>query len=189
MRESMEGIARVCRIVQDLRDFSQVDSAQDWAWIDMHRGIDSTLNVIGSETKGTTEIVKAYGTVPQFECLPAQFNQVVLNLLINAVQAMESRRGKITIRTGSEGAWVWFEIQDEGPGIAPDVLGRIFDPFFTTKPVGQGTGLGLSLSYGIVQKHQGRIEVHSALGHGSTFRVVLPVRQDASKPDATAAGS
>jgi len=111
-----------------------------------------------------------------------------LNLLTNAAHAMESRRGKITIRTGGADGWVWFEVEDDGAGIAPDIVGRIFDPFFTTKPIGQGTGLGLSLSYGIVQKHQGRIEVQSAVGQGSTFRVVLPVRQSLPHTGATVVG-
>ena len=177
LQESKEGIARVCRIVQDLKDFSHVDSAQDWVWANLHHGIDSTLNVVASEIRNAADIDKAYGTLPEIECLPAQLNQVVLNLLLNAGHAMASRRGKITVRTGGSDGWVWFEVEDDGAGIAPDIVGRIFDPFFTTKPIGQGTGLGLSLSYGIVQKHQGRIEVQSVVGRGSTFRVVLPVRQ------------
>jgi len=188
MQESKVGIARVCRIVQDLKDFSHVDTAQDWVWADLHHGIDSTLNVAASEIRDSAEIDKAYGTLPEIECLPAQLNQVVLNLLTNAAHAMQSRRGKITIRTGGADGWVWFEVEDDGAGIAPDIVGRIFDPFFTTKPIGQGTGLGLSLSYGIVQKHQGRIEVQSAVGQGSTFRVVLPVRQSLPHTGATVVG-
>jgi len=99
-----------------------------------------------------------------------------LNLLVNAAHAIEER-GTITIRTGSEGEEVWVEIADTGTGIPPENMRRIFDPFFTTKPIGQGTGLGLSLSYAIVQKHHGRIEVRSEVGKGTTFRVCLPVRQ------------
>jgi signal transduction histidine kinase len=103
-----------------------------------------------------------------------------MNLLVNAAQAIGDRRGKIQIRTGRAGDHVWFEIEDNGSGIASENLSRIFDPFFTTKPVGKGSGLGLSMSYGIVQKHHGRIEVRSEIGRGSTFRVVLPVRQPAN---------
>ncbi|PZP92193.1 MAG: hybrid sensor histidine kinase/response regulator [Variovorax paradoxus] len=188
MRESKEGIARVCRIVQDLKDFSHVDWPQEWVWADLHHGIDSTLNVAASEIRGRAQIDKAYGSLPEIECLPAQLNQVVLNLLTNALHAMESRCGKIIIRTGAADGWVWFEVEDEGTGIAPDIVDRIFDPFFTTKPIGQGTGLGLSLSYGIVQKHRGRIEVRSALGQGSIFRVVLPVRPSSVQTQAVSAG-
>ena len=121
-------------------------------------------------------VVKDYAVLPEVECVPSQLNQVFLNLLVNAAQAMpESGRGTITVRTRREGATVAVEISDTGCGIAPQVLSRIFDPFFTTKPVGMGTGLGLSLSYGIVQRHGGRIEVDSVVGKGTTFRVVLPI--------------
>ena len=107
----------------------------------------------------------------------SQLNQVFLNLLINAAQAIESH-GIITIRTGQEGQNVWVEIEDTGKGIKPEHLDRIFDPFFTTKPVGSGTGLGLSMSYGIVQKHGGSIEVKSEVGKGTVFRVVLPLNDN-----------
>ena len=119
------------------------------------------------------------------ECRPSQLNQVFLNLLVNAGHAIEGR-GVITIRSGQEGDRVWVEIEDSGKGIAPENLKRIFDPFFTTKPIGQGTGLGLSLSYGIVQKHGGRIEVQSEMGQGTAFRIWLPIRQ--GRPNATLAG-
>ena len=100
-----------------------------------------------------------------------------MNLLVNAAHSITAERGTITLRTGHEGAEVWVEVADNGCGIAPENLSRIFDPFFTTKPVGQGTGLGLSLSYGIIQKHAGRMEVSSQLGQGTRFRITLPVRQ------------
>ena len=177
MRESLQGIVRVRQIVQDLRDFSRVDSKQEWTRANLHRGIDSTLNVVASEIRYKADVVKAYGVIPDIECLPSQINQVVMNLLVNAAQAMGEERGCITIRTGTEGGQVWLEVADNGAGIAPDELPRIFDPFFTTKPIGKGTGLGLSLSYGIVQKHQGRIDVESVLGQGTRFRVTLPIVQ------------
>ncbi|MFI4941211.1 MAG: sensor histidine kinase, partial [Burkholderiales bacterium] len=126
-------------------------------------------------------IVKEYGTIPDVECLPSQINQVIMNMVVNAAQAMGPERGKITLRTGTDGSIVWIEIADTGPGIAKENLPRIFDPFFTTKPVGKGTGLGLSLSYGIVQKHQGSIDVKSEVGKGTCFRITLPIhhaRQD-----------
>jgi signal transduction histidine kinase len=174
MRESRQGIVRVRQIVQDLKDFSRVDSTQDFQWANLHHGIDSTLNVVASEIKYKADVVKEYGSIPDVECLPSQINQVVMNLVINAAHAMGERRGCITIRTGAEGDEVWLEVADNGSGIPPDTLKRIFEPFFTTKQVGVGTGLGLSVSYGIVQKHRGRIDVDSVPGQGTTFRVTLP---------------
>jgi two-component system NtrC family sensor kinase len=188
MRESREGILRVRQIVQDLKDFSRVDSLQEWQRADLHQGIDSTLNIVASEVRYRADVVKQYGRIPEIECLPSQLNQVVMNLVVNAAHAMGSERGLITIRTGCDGGTVWFEVADNGSGIAPEVLPRIFDPFFTTKPVGQGTGLGLSLSYGIVHKHRGRIDVRSEPGRGTTFRVVLPACQ-AGRGDVTVAGT
>jgi signal transduction histidine kinase len=181
MRESREGIVRVRRIVQDLKDFSRVDSNQDWEFADLHRGIDSTLNIVASEVRYKADVVKEYGELPKVECVPSHLNQVVMNLIVNAAHAIGAERGQIVIRTGCEGdESVWLEVADTGCGIPDDIVSRIFDPFFTTKPVGQGTGLGLSLSYGIVQKHQGRIEVRSVKDRGTTFRVTLPVRQPAA---------
>ncbi|WP_290691290.1 ATP-binding protein [Aquabacterium sp.] len=177
LAESNDGIGRVKQIVQDLKDFSHVDEAQ-WQWASLHRGLDSTLNIVHNEIKYVAEVVKLYGQIPDVECMPSQINQVLMNLLVNAAHAMHERRGKITIRTGMASAdEVFVEIADEGHGIPEEHLKRIFDPFFTTKPVGKGTGLGLSLSYGIVNKHHGHISVSSQMGVGTTFRVVLPVRQ------------
>jgi len=177
MRESLQGIVRVRQIVQDLKDFSRVDSSLEWQWANLQQGIESTLNVVAREIKYKADVVREYGSIPEIECLPSQINQVVMNLVVNAAHAMGEERGRITIRTGAEGEQVWLEVADTGAGIPPDTLKRIFDPFFTTKPVGQGTGLGLSLSYGIVKKHHGRIDVESVVGHGTTFRITLPVRQ------------
>lgn len=176
VRESKDGLGRVKKIVQDLKDFSHVDSVPEWECADLHRCIDSTLNVIWNEVKYKAEVEKQYGTIPEVECLPSQLNQVFLNLMVNAAHAIPER-GKITISSGVEDEWVWIAVADTGSGIAPDNLKRIFDPFFTTKPVGKGTGLGLSVSYNIISKHGGRIEVGSELGKGTTFRVYLPVKQ------------
>lgn len=175
LQESEEGINRVKQIVQDLKDFSHVDTGE-WSVADLHRGLDSTLNIVHNEIKYRAEVTKQYGTLSLVECLPAQINQVFANLLVNAAQAIE-QHGKIWIRTGQDGNWVWVEVEDTGKGIAPENLQRIFEPFFTTKPVGKGTGLGLSVSYGIVEKHGGRIDVVSELGKGSRFRMWLPVSQ------------
>ncbi|MBI5938510.1 MAG: response regulator [Betaproteobacteria bacterium] len=173
--ESLDGIGRVRRIVQDLKDFSHVDSGE-WQHADLHHGLDSTLNVVNNEIKYKAEVIKEYGRLPLVECLASQINQVFMNLLVNAAHAIEER-GTIAIRTGADDARVWVEIADTGSGIPPENLKRIFDPFFTTKPIGKGTGLGLSLVYGIVKKHDGRIEVESEPGQGTTFRITLPIKR------------
>jgi PAS domain S-box-containing protein len=176
MRESQEGIIRVKKIVQDLKDFSRVDSGDEWHRADLHKGLDSTLNVASNEIKYKAEVKKEYGDIAEVECVISQLNQVFMNLLVNAAHAIEER-GIITLRTGQQGDEVWVEVADTGKGIAPEHINKIFDPFFTTKPVGKGTGLGLSLSYGIIQKHHGRIEVNSEVGKGTSFKVWLPVNQ------------
>jgi len=176
--ESKEGISAVRRIVEDLKDFSRSDMTRAWKLADLHKGLNATLNVAHNEIKYKADVLREYGAIPEIECLPAKLNQVFLNLLVNAAHAIpEGRRGKITLRTGADADEVWVEVSDTGCGIAPENVQRIFDPFFTTKPEGVGTGLGLSLSYGIVRQHTGRIEVTSAVGQGSTFRVTLPIRQ------------
>ncbi len=185
MSESRDGIQRVRKIVQDLKDFSRVDARQEWESVDLHAGIDSTLNIVNNEIKYKADVVKHYGALPEVQCLPSKLNQVFMNLLVNAAHAITAERGTITISTGVEGPNVWVEVADTGAGIAQENLQRIFDPFFTTKPVGKGTGLGLSLSYGIVQKHSGRMEVHSELGVGTRFRVTLPIQhEEAATPPA-----
>lgn len=180
IRESKEGIGRVVQIVKDLKNFSRVDSDQSWQFANLLQGIDSTLNIVASELKYKADVIKQYAPLPEIECLASQINQVVMNLVVNAAQAMGPERGTITISNGVEGENIWLEVADNGCGIAPETVQKIFDPFFTTKPVGEGTGLGLSLSYGIVKKHRGDISVSSELGKGTTFRVVLPIRQTAA---------
>ena len=177
MSESKEGITRVKKIVQDLKDFSHVDSTDTFQLANLHQGIDSTLNIVANEIKYKADVVKEYGELPDVECLPTQINQVIMNICVNAAHAMgDVERGKITIRTGCAGEKVWIEIADTGSGISPEVLSKIFDPFFTTKPIGKGTGLGLSLSYGIVKNHNGRLAVKSEVGKGTTFRITLPIK-------------
>lgn len=183
MAESKDGITRVKRIVQDLKDFSRVDATDEWQLANLHAGLDSTLNIVNNELKYKATVVKEYGRLPEVECQLSKLNQVFMNLLVNASHAIEER-GTITIRTGTQDGGVFVEIADTGHGIAPENLRRIFDPFFTTKPVGKGTGLGLSLSYSIIQKHQGRIEVGSEVGKGTTFRIWLPTTHDKAAPDA-----
>ncbi|MNI49051.1 Sensor protein ZraS [compost metagenome] len=135
------------------------------------------MNIVAGEIKYKADVIREFQALPDIECLPSQINQVIMNLVINAAQAMGSERGIITLRTGQLDEMAYIEVADNGSGIAPDTLQKIFDPFFTTKPVGQGTGLGLSLSYGIVKKHGGEITVNSQQGVGTTFRVHLPMRQ------------
>lgn len=175
--ESKDGIVRVRKIVQDLKDFSRVGNSRTWELADLHSGIDSALNIVANQIKYSADVVREYGALPEVECLPFELNQVFMNLLVNAAHAMREPRGRITIRTGVSGANVWLEFSDNGVGIPADIRQKVFDPFFTTKPVGQGTGLGLSLSYGIIQKHRGAIEVDSEVGLGTTFRITLPIRR------------
>lgn len=173
VQEAMEGATRAKKIVQDLRDFSRIDK-QDKSPFDLEAGIDATLNIVNNEIKYKAEVVKEYAGVSPFACVGSQINQVILNLLVNAAQAIEEF-GKIYIRTGYEPNWVWFEVEDTGKGIPTDIQSKIFDPFFTTKPVGKGTGLGLSLSYKIIQDHHGKVDLQSSVGNGTKFRVSLPI--------------
>ena len=177
IQESIDGCSRVRRIVQDLLDFSRVGDTQ-WKSTDLHDGLDSTLNLVWNELKSKADLVKEYGTVPMVECIPSQINQVFMNLLDNAAQAIPER-GIITIKTGSEGEYAWVSVIDTGTGIPPEILPRIFDPFFTTKPLGKGMGLGLSVAFGIVEAHGGRIEVDTMIGKGTAFTVRLPIRRKA----------
>ncbi|MCE9665282.1 ATP-binding protein [Halomonas sp. M5N1S17] len=173
--ESEEGIGRVKTIITALKDFSHIDE-EDFRPSDLHRGLDSTLNLVSNELKYKAEVIKAYGDLPEIECLPSQLNQVALNLLTNAAHAIEER-GVITLSTGCEAGMAWFEVHDTGRGIKAEHIDRLFEPFFSTKAVGEGTGLGLSLSSSIVQKHGGHIEVESEEGRGTRFRVWLPIIQ------------
>ncbi|WP_374580405.1 ATP-binding protein [Pseudoduganella sp.] len=185
LSESMDGLDRIKRIVQDMKDFSHVSGGEMLA-ANIETGLDSTLNVVWNEIKYKAEVVKQYSGVPEIECIPSQLNQVFMNLLVNAAHAIEAR-GSIVLRTAYDDASITVVVSDTGSGIPPENLGRIFEPFFTTKPVGKGTGLGLSMSYSIVQKHGGRIEVESELGKGSTFRVILPRQMAASSAEADVA--
>ena len=171
--ECAEGLGRVKKIVQDLKDFSRVDQSE-WQEADLNAGLESTLNVVRHEVKYKVEVVRRLGTVPLVNCLAAQLNQVFLNLIVNAVHAIADK-GVVTLSSGHADGWAWVQIDDTGCGMTEEVRRRIFEPFFTTKEVGKGTGLGLSLSFSIVQKHGGSIEVRSRPGEGSSFRVWVPV--------------
>lgn len=171
--ESLDGLKRVKDIVQSLKDFSHVGES-DWQMVDLIKGLESTITIANNELKYKTVIEKHYGELPLVKGLASQLNQVFMNLLVNAAHSI-AERGVISIYTECKEDWVYIRIQDTGCGIPSENLSRIFDPFFTTKPIGSGTGLGLSLSYGIVQKHNGHIEVQSEVGVGTSFTVCLPV--------------
>ncbi len=174
--ESRDGLARIRAIVQDLKTFARGSADETWEMVDLRAILDSTLNIVRNEIKYKAQIETRYGSLPEVEALPQRLNQVFLNLLVNAAQSIADK-GRITIATGSTGEEAWISVEDTGCGIPKANVNRIFEPFFTTKPVGQGTGLGLSVTYSIVRKHGGSIEVDSEVGRGSRFTVRLPLRQ------------
>ena len=179
IRESQEGSERIRHIVRDLRDFSHQDTGER-ALADLNQCLDSTASIVWPMIKDLVVLEKDYADLGNVYCYPMQMKQVFMNLLVNAFQAIQDRvgadggTGTIRLRTMLEGDWAVVSVSDDGVGIAPEHIDRIFDPFFTTKRVGSGTGLGLSTSYGIVQRHGGRIEVEGTKGGGASFRVCLP---------------
>jgi len=173
LERSREGTTRVKKIVQDLRTFSRMDHA-DLQDADLHEEIERTLRLMEPRFKNNIVVETDFGKIPRVRCYAGQLNQVFLNLLMNACDAIE-RDGTIRIRTRPTPDGVRLEFHDDGHGIPADVQNRIFDPFFTTKPVGAGTGLGLSLSHGIVERHGGRISVSSGPEGGTTFVIELPL--------------
>lgn len=173
IRESVEGTQRVEDIVQGLKSFSRLDE-NTIKEVDINEGIESTLKVVWNELKYKCVVVKKFAELPMLRCYEGQLNQVFMNLLINAAQAI-LEKGVITVETIAEREHIVVKISDNGMGVPPEHLQSIFDPFFTTKDVGSGTGLGLAISYGIVQKHNGSIDVESEVGKGTTFTIRLPV--------------
>ena len=179
--ESKEGLERVTDIIQNLRDFSRVDQSEDCDEYDLNEGIKTTLIVARNELKYDVDIDLQLSDLPQIACHSGQINQVFLNILVNAAQAIKSQergeKGHVGIRTHATETHVVCEITDDGPGIPETVLSKVFDPFFTTKPPGKGTGLGLSVSYDIVvTKHKGELIVDSQPEKGTTFIVKLPIQ-------------
>jgi signal transduction histidine kinase len=170
---SKEGTERVKQIVQDLRSFSRMDQAE-LQEVDLHEELDRTIGLMEPHCKDCITVEREYGELPRVRCFSGQLNQVFLNLLMNACDAIEAK-GTIRIRTSPTDGGVRLEFSDDGSGIPPDTLTRIFDPFFTTKPVGKGTGLGLSISHGIVERHGGTLSVVSEPGHGTIFTLDLPL--------------
>jgi two-component system NtrC family sensor kinase len=178
VEESLDGANRVRRIVQDLKSFSRVDQAES-SRVNLNECLETTINIAWNELKYIATLERDFGELPPILCNPQQLNQVFLNLLVNAAQAME-KPGTITVRTWSEPDWVCVAVSDTGKGMTEEVRRRVFEPFFTSKPTGKGTGLGLPISVDIVHKHHGDIQVESEPGKGSTFTVRLPV--DSGKP-------
>lgn len=175
LAESRSGVERVRNIVSDLRDFARVDNDGQKQRVDVNQCLDSTLQLLGERFVEGVTIERAYGIVSPVECNPGELNQVIVNLLNNAQQALQGKPGTIRLRSGIDGEFTWIEVEDTGEGMSDAVLPLIFNPFFTTRPVGQGAGLGLSTAYGMVQQHGGTITVTSQPGTGSIFRVTLPV--------------
>jgi len=174
IRQSIEGTERVRKIISDLKGFSHIDDAQE-TFVDINAEIDKTISVLSHESKDRADFVRNYGDLPSFFCNPGLICQVFLNIILNAIQ-VSKRPVLIKITTYSDGRFIIIAIEDNGPGIPENIIGRIFEPFFTTKDVGKGSGLGLTVSYDIVKTHGGDIEVNSPQGKGTTFTISLPVK-------------
>jgi PAS domain S-box-containing protein len=176
IKESMEGISRVRKIVTDLKTFSRADR-QEKEFADINEGIESTLNIVWNELKYKCRVEKDLGRLPKLFCIPNQINQVIMNMLVNASQAVNKEGGLINIKTWFDMGEIFISIKDNGQGIPEQNLKRIFEPFFTTKEVGKGTGLGFSLAYDIVKNHDGKIEVISEVGKGTEFIISFPAKE------------
>lgn len=176
-----EGTDRIKKIVMDLKDFAHPgeDKIQS---IDINKGLDSTLNVVYNEVKYKATVHKEYGDIPSIKGYPQQLNQVFMNILVNAAQAIE-KKGDIYMRTEAVDGCVQVTFRDTGSGITKENLSKIFDPFFTTKDVGKGTGLGMNIAYNIIQKHKGTIDVSSEVGKGTTFTIKLPAELEDLETD------
>ena len=181
IKDCREGTERIKKIVMDLKDFAHPGEGVLQA-TDINKGLESTLNVVYNELKYKANIVKKYENLPLIQAYPQQLNQVFMNILVNAAQAIE-KKGEIRIATKLINGYVQIKISDTGCGIPKDNLNKIFDPFFTTKEVGKGTGLGMNIAYGIIKKHKGSIEVESTIGKGTTFIIKLPVDEDFTQED------
>jgi len=181
MVRSRDGLRRIQQIVKDLRDFARLDES-DLQEADLNQGIESTINIVRGRAKGKQVSLELdLHPLPPVVCYPAKINQVIMNLVSNAIDACPNN-ASVTVRTAPiDDEGVRIDVIDTGTGIPPEIRQRIFDPFFTTKPQGEGTGLGLSISYGIVKDHNGTIELDSTPGKGTTFTVKLPKRSLPSK--------
>jgi signal transduction histidine kinase len=183
LMENIEGLARITSIVGNLKKFSRDSNSEEFVDADINDGIRSVLVLVKNELKYYADIVTEFGDIGQVPCNISELNQIFLNIIINAVQAIREQgrkeKGVITIRTSRDAQWVTISIADDGPGIPEKVRDKIFDPFFTTKPVGTGTGLGLSICYEIVvTKHCGDLQFTSEVGKGTVFTVRIPRTRD-----------
>ncbi|WP_020648077.1 DAHL domain-containing protein [Solimonas variicoloris] len=179
LADTDHGLLQIAELVASLKDFSRVDRSRHDLF-NVNDGLDSALKIAHNQLKGRVEVIRQYGALPAIECSPSQLNQVFLNLITNAAQAIVEagqENGRIYLHTQAEGDGIAIRILDTGVGMSEDVRARIFEPFFTTKPVGHGTGLGLSIVFRIIEDHGGRIEVRSTPGKGSAFTIRLPLRQ------------
>jgi two-component system NtrC family sensor kinase len=179
IRTNRMACERIVKIVRSLRNFARLDEAERKK-VNIHDGIESTLTLVAHELKRRINVVKEFGAVREIECYPNQLNQVFMNMLVNASQAIEGE-GEIRIRTWEEDETVRIAISDNGKGIPPEFRSKVFDPGFTTKQAGLGTGLGLSICLKIIQDHGGRIELESEAGRGTTFTIVLPIQEGAER--------
>ena len=169
-----DGANRTSIIVKDLQSFSRIDD-KEMKTANLHYGIDSTLALLKNKITDSIEVIMDYGNIPPIKCYEGQLNQVFMNVLNNAIDAIPGK-GTITVKTRSENGFVKIYVTDSGVGMSEEVKKKIFDPFFTTKDVGKGTGLGLAVSYGIIERHGGTIEVKSEQGKGTEFIISLPVK-------------
>ncbi|MGE4520250.1 MAG: response regulator [Desulfobacteraceae bacterium] len=181
LKDCIEGTNRIGKIVTDMKNFAHPGS--DIAKLsDINKCIDSTLNVIWNDIKYKAKVIKKYGDIPEINCFPQKLNQVFMNIILNASQAIEEK-GLISIKTYLKNKSIIIEIADNGQGITKENLPRIFDPFFTTKPVGKGTGLGLNVAYNIIKMHSGTINARSEVGKGTVFVISLPASSNLNRND------
>ncbi len=180
LKETREGITRVLKIVADLKTFAR-DDVESKEPSSVNQILEGAVNILWNQIKYKAELVRQYSDLPQIPCFPSQLGQVFMNLLYNATQAIE-KDGRIVIRTNVVETTVVIEIEDNGKGMESEVMRKIFDPFYTTKPRGEGTGLGLSIACKIVERHGGKLTVTSVKGHGTSFRVSLPIDPGDSEP-------
>jgi len=179
-KSCVDGAERVKEIVLGLRTFSRTADETDFRKVDIKEALASTVKLVIAKYKDRVTVHEEFGEIPPVDCNLSQINQVFVNLISNAAQAIPNH-GDIWIKTRTHNRWVIIEVSDNGSGMPEEVRQKIFDPFFTTKEVGHGTGLGLSIAYGLVEKHGGKIEVQSKEGKGTIFEVWLPIDRPVSQ--------